>query len=162
MAQAKEHRIGEYLLGQLTEAEEEQLELRLLTEPDFAAEYDIAVNEITDDYIVGNFAGEELKQVDEHFFKSGQRRDKLKFALALKKRKSEMDIDRRKKSWFKPYLAIAASLVVLTGGGFFIWRTMSANSELNKGLAALQSAYRDERPLEARISKFDYAPYVAT
>src|SRR5437879_5390113 len=110
MAQAEEHKIREYLLGQLTEAEVEQIELRLLTEPDFAEEYDIVVNELTDDYIAGKFEGEQLKRVEEQFFKSTERRNKLKFALALKKRKSEVDADKGKKTWFNPYLAIAASV----------------------------------------------------
>lgn len=163
MARAEEQSIKEYLLGRLTEAEEEQLELRLLTEPDFAEEYDIVINELTDDYIAGKFEGEELKQVKEHFFKPTQRRDKLKFALALKKRTFDLAAEKgRKRSWFKPYLAIAASLVLLAGGGFYIWRVLFNNSDLNKGLAALQSAFRNERPLEARISKFDYAPYSTT
>jgi hypothetical protein len=83
MAHAEEHKIREYLLGQLTGAEEEQVELRLLTEPDFAAEYDIVVNEVTDDYIAGKFEGEELKQVESHFFKSSERQNRLKFAQAL-------------------------------------------------------------------------------
>jgi CHAT domain-containing protein len=163
MAEAEEHEIRAYLLGQLTEEDDEQVEVRLLTEPDFAEEYDMVVNEVTDDYIAGKFEGEELKNVEEYFFKSRERRNKLKFALALKRRKSEIDADKRRtKSWFKPYLAIAAAVVLLAVGGFYLWRAMSANAELNKGLAALQSAYRDERPLEARISKFDYAPYLTT
>jgi|GEM_PF-6940123 len=167
MAQAEEHRIKEYLLGQLTEAEEEQVELRLLTDPDFAEEYDIVVNELTDDYASGKFEGQELEQMESHFFTSTQRRDKLKFALALnapavKKLKADMDAKRDKQKRFRRYLAIAASLVLLAGGSFYIWRVVSNNSDLNKGLAALQSAFRDERPLEARISKFDYAPYITT
>ena len=63
MARADEHSIKEYLLGRLTEAEEEQIELRLLADPTFAEEYDIVVNELTDDYVTGKFAGEDLKQV---------------------------------------------------------------------------------------------------
>src|SRR6266576_5012016 len=90
MAQTQEHRLREYLLGQLTEAENEQVELRLLTEPEFAEEYDIVVNEITDDYVAGKFEGAELRQVEEHFFKSGERRDKLNFTLALRQRKSDL------------------------------------------------------------------------
>src|SRR6266550_4950300 len=164
MAQAEEHRIKQYLLGQLTGAEEEQVELRLLTDPDFAEEYDIVVNEVTDDYVAGKFEGEELKRVEEHFFTSTQRRDKLKFALALnapavKKLKAKTAADKGKKRRFTPYLAIAASLVLLAGGGFYIWRVSSNNAELNKGLAALQSAFREERPLEARLSDFSYAPF---
>ncbi|HMG76634.1 MAG TPA: CHAT domain-containing protein [Pyrinomonadaceae bacterium] len=161
MAQAEETKIREYLLGQLTEAEEEQVELRLLTEPDFAEEYDIVVNEITDDYIAGKFEGEELKRLEEYFFTSIQRRDKLKFALALNKR-NKGRIKPPKKNPFTRYLAIAASFVLLAGGGLYLWQVSSNNSDLNRGLAALQSAFRDERPLEARISKFDYAPYSTT
>lgn len=162
MAGADEYKIREYLLGRLTEAEEEQVELRLLTEPDFAEEYDILVNEVTDDYIAGKFEGEELKQVEEYFFKSAERRSKLKFALALKQRKTDMvPTKRHKERSFGPYLAIAASLLLLVGG-FYVWRVVSSRNEIDKGLAALQSAFRDERPLESRISKFDYAPYVTT
>ena len=167
MAQAEEIKIRKYLLGQLTEAEEEQVELRLLTDPDFAEEYDIVVNEVTDDYVAGKFEGEELKRVEEYFFTSTQRRDNLKFALALnapavKKLKAKTAADKGKKRRFTPYLAIAASFALLVGGSFYIWRVSSNNSDLNKGLAALQSAFRDERPLEARISKLDYAPYSTT
>ena len=159
MAGAEQHKLREYLLSQLTEAEAEQVELRLLTDSGFGEEYDLVVNEITDDYVAGKFAGKELEQVEEYFFKSTQRRDKLKFALALKKRKSEKVTDKgHKKRSFRPYLAIAASLVLFAGGGFYVWRTVSNNSEIDNGLAALQSAFRDERPLESRLSDFSYAP----
>src|SRR5438034_8870446 len=123
MAQAEAHRLREYLLGQLTEAEEEQVELRLLTEPEFAEEYDIVVNEITDDYVAGKFEGAELRQVEEHFFTSSERRDKLNFTLALRQRKFDLceNAKGRSKRWFRPYLAIAAS-VLLIAGGFYIWR----------------------------------------
>src|SRR5687767_11455715 len=90
MARADKNSITEYLLGRLTEAEEEQVELRLLTDPEFAEEYDIVVNEIVDDYVTSKFDGEERKQVEEYFFKSPERKNKLRFALALKQRKSEI------------------------------------------------------------------------
>jgi len=160
MAHVGEHKLREYLLGQLGEGEEEQIELRLLTDPDFAEEHDIVVNEITDDYIAGRFEGPELDQVEDHFFKSADRRNKLQFALALKKRKSDLSKDDKGliKRWFNPYLAIAASLLFVVGG-FYIWRLATNNARLNDGLTALQSAFRDERPLEARLSGFAYAPF---
>jgi CHAT domain-containing protein len=162
MAGAEQHKIRKYLLGQLTEVEDEQVELRLLTELDFAEEYDLVVDEMIDDYVAGNFAGQELEQVEQYFLKAPERQSKLRFAKALKKRKSEIDAGKGKMRRLTPYLAIAASLVLFAGGGFYIWRVLSNNSDLNKGLAALQSAFRDERPLEARISKLDYAPYLTT
>jgi len=163
MAQAQEHRLREYLLGQLSEAEDEQVELRLLTDPVFAEEYDIVVNEVIDDYVAGKFEGAELLQVEEHFFKSGERRDKLNFALALRQRKSDLSKNTKglRKSWFRPYLAIAAALLLAVGGGIYLWRTLSHNAEVNNGLTALQAAFRNERPFESRISSLNYAPYVS-
>jgi len=163
MAQAEEYKIKEYLLGRLNQGDEEQVELRLLGDPDFAEEYDMLVDEITDDYIAGKFAGEDLEQVEQYFLKSNARRNKLKFALALKKQKAARDSGKGgKKSSFMRYLAIAASVIVLAVGGFYLWRVQSRDAELNHGLASLQSAFREERPFEARISKLDYAPYLAT
>ena len=162
MAGAERHKLRQYLLGQLTEAEAEEVEVGLLTEPDFAEEYDIVVDEVIDDYVAGRLKGEDLKQVEEHFFKSQQRRNKLKFALALKQRKSEMvTIKGHKQKSYRPYLAIAAS-ILLAVGGFSIWRALSSRSEVDKGLAALQSAFRYERPLESRISGFTYAAFIST
>src|SRR5258706_3986970 len=163
MAQAEEYKIKEYLLGRLNQDDEEQVELRLLSDPDFAEEYDMVVDAITDDYIAGKFAGEELEQVEQHFLKSNARRNKLRFMLALKNQNAARD--RRKagnKGSFMRYLAIAASVLLLAVGGFYLWRVQSRDAELNRGLAALQSAFREERPLEARISKLDYAPYSST
>ncbi len=163
MAGAELHKLRGYLLGQLAEAEEEQIELRLLTDSAFAEEYDIVVDELTDDYIAGKFVGKELEQVEQHFLKSPERRKKLRFALALKQRKSELVANgRREKRLFGRYLAIAASVLLVVGGSFYTWRVWSEGAELNKGLVALQSAFRDERPLEARISRFTYAPYTTT
>lgn len=161
MAGAEQQNLKEYLLGQLTEAEAEQLELRLLSEPAFAEEYDIVVNELTDHYAAGKFSGEELKQVEEYFFRASQRRDKLKFTLALKLRREERKSEKRNKWSFRPYLAIAASLL-LASGVFYAWRILFHQSDVDKGLLALNAAYREQRPLKARISSLDYAPYSAT
>jgi CHAT domain-containing protein/Tfp pilus assembly protein PilF len=59
-----------------------------------------------------------------------------------------------------PYLAAAAAVIVM-GLGIGIWRITSP-SEVSKGLTTLAYAYRDQRPFEARISGFNYAPAVTT
>ena len=44
----QENEIRRYLFGQLPEADEEVLELLLLTEPAFVEEFDTVVDEVTD------------------------------------------------------------------------------------------------------------------
>jgi hypothetical protein len=52
-----------YLLGQLVDADEERLELRLLTDPAFGKNFDAVVDEITDQYAGNELPGEERKRV---------------------------------------------------------------------------------------------------
>ena len=44
------------------------------------------------------------------------------------------------------------------GMGFGVWQALRPKSNLNDGLNALQAAYRQERPVEARVSDFKYVP----
>ena len=67
----------------MTDADEERLELRLLTEPSFGNEFDIVVDEITDDYIAGDFQGDEKRRVEEYFLKARQRQEKVQFTREL-------------------------------------------------------------------------------
>lgn len=78
--------VRRYLLGQLGDAEEERVELRLLTEPAFVEEFDTLVDEITDQYVGNELDGEERKRVEEHFLKSPERQQKMEFARELLER----------------------------------------------------------------------------
>jgi CHAT domain-containing protein/tetratricopeptide (TPR) repeat protein len=55
--------------------------------------------------------------------------------------------------------AVAAVLLVAALG---VWRIYFYQSEVDKGLVALNAAYREQRPIEARITQLDYAPFVTT
>jgi CHAT domain-containing protein/tetratricopeptide (TPR) repeat protein len=59
---------------------------------------------------------------------------------------------------YTPYLAIAATLIVTLGIGFFVYRN-SRQTDLDRGLVALNTAHRQERPLETRLSDLNYAPF---
>lgn len=159
IVQESDNQLKRYLLGELEEPEEEQLELRLLTDPDYARQFDLAVDEIVDRYVAGKFTGAELKRVRDYFFNSKERLEKLRFALALKEQKSRRSS--RKESptrRYTPYLAVAASLVAVLGIGFFAWRALQPEPDLNDGLVALQKAFGEERPIEGRLSDFNYVP----
>ncbi|HJP92964.1 MAG TPA: hypothetical protein VJ875_13480 [Pyrinomonadaceae bacterium] len=75
--------VKRYLLGQLGEADEERVELQLLTDATFGEEFDTIVDEITDQYVNGEFQGPECERVQQYFLKSPQRRAKAQFAAAL-------------------------------------------------------------------------------
>jgi methionine-rich copper-binding protein CopC len=75
--------VKRYLLGQLGEADEERVELRLLTDPYFTEEFDTVVDEITDQYAGNEFQGEERKRVEQYFLRSTERQNKVMFAGEL-------------------------------------------------------------------------------
>jgi len=51
-------------------------------------------------------------------------------------------------------MIVATALALLAGG----WWLLTQRSTVQLGIVALKRAYRSQRPLEARISGFDYAP----
>lgn len=155
ISREEQKQLRQYLLDQIPEAEEEQVELRLLTDSNYSEESDIIADELIDEYVDGRLSAAELKQFEEYFLKSQVRQDKLDFALALKKRKAELRWTRK---LYKFYLPAAAAAILLFGFSVVVWRAFQNRSEVNKGLIALQSAYREQRPIEARISGFSYAP----
>lgn len=131
------------------------MELRLLTDPVYSEESDIIADELIDEYVEGRLPAAELGQFEKYFLKSQARQDKLGFALALRKRQAE---PRRARRLYKFYLPTAAAAALLIGLSVVVWRAFQNQSGVNKGLTALQSAYREQRPVEARISGFGYAP----
>jgi CHAT domain-containing protein len=53
-------------------------------------------------------------------------------------------------------LGIVLLIVLVSGLG--IWRLFFYRSTIDKGLQVLHAAYREQRPTEARLTGFDYAP----
>lgn len=59
------------------------------------------------------------------------------------------------------YAGLAAALVLIVFGGL-LWRSYSRKSDIERGLVALNEAYLQQRPSEARITGLEYAPAPAT
>jgi hypothetical protein len=85
MDQAEKDELRKYLLGQLTEEQEEHVELQLLTDAGYGEEFDITVDEIAEQYVTGTLQGKEREQAQQYFFKSADRRESLKFEQVLSK-----------------------------------------------------------------------------
>jgi len=78
-----QNEVRRYLLGQLEEAEQERIELRLLTDPPFGEEFDTIVDELTDQYARDELTDDERKRAEKHFLTTPERRQKLEFATEL-------------------------------------------------------------------------------
>lgn len=50
-------------------------------------------------------------------------------------------------------------ILLIAFTGVFAWQIFLSQSEVDQGLAELRAAYREARPLEARLADFSYAPY---
>lgn len=70
----------------MDEAEQERLELRLLTDAAFGEEFDTVVDEIADQYAGNEFNGEERERVEQYFLRSAERQQKVHFARELLQR----------------------------------------------------------------------------
>lgn len=153
----EQNQLRRYLLGRLAEADEEKVELRLLTDAGYSEEFDVVADELIDQYVEDELPADEREQLERHFFKSTERLDKLRFALALKAQKIER-VSNKRRVTRSSYLAIAASVLIAVGLSVVIWRAFFYQSDIDKGLIALQTAFKEQRPIRARISGFNYAP----
>jgi len=83
--QEDQNQLRKYLLGEATEAEEEKVELRLLSEAGYSEELDILVDELIDQYLTGELSGDERLNFERYFLSTPERHQKLRLALALRR-----------------------------------------------------------------------------
>ncbi|HKQ76997.1 MAG TPA: CHAT domain-containing protein [Blastocatellia bacterium] len=171
--------IRRYLLGALTEDERRRLETRVFDDGEFASRFpehlSLLEDELIEDYVKGALTRWEKKRFEDHFLRAPQRREKLSFIESLSNYATGVandshDTDRKPAShlyrWvalvFTPAWKYAGCAVLIFGIVIVIWRSFFYTSDIDKGLSALSQAYRDQRPLAARITGFGYAPYPDT
>ncbi len=176
-----------YLLGKLAGEDREKFEQRLLTDDELFEELLATEDELIDDFLTGDLSRAETERFEQHFLVTDERRQKLRLGKAFREYAAanpnpqpfhvpESDADFPPEStrraspqgwtWsqlFSPSLlkpaAFAAVLLVAALG---VWRIYFYQSDVDKGLIALNHAYDEQRPFEARISKFTYAPHSTT
>jgi len=161
----QENEVRQYLFGQLQEADEESLELRLLTEPSFVEEFDTIVDEVTDQYVRNELSGDEGKGFETSYLSTTEGQQKLMFASEL--------LDRAEASrgaapvvakpgffdWVSGFwqnqlrlAATAAAVVIIAGGIFLISRSINSGpvhyAVVN---LAISTANRAEGAVPARV-----------
>lgn len=81
---AEDHNeLRQYLLGDLTQEAQQQVEQHLLTENNFLEELLLGEEELIDDYVGGDLSDEDRLKFEQHFLSTPERHRQLRFARAL-------------------------------------------------------------------------------
>jgi hypothetical protein len=75
--------IKQYLLGMLSEEDQERIEERLITNRDFFEQITIVEDELIDDFVGGSLLEIERERFINHFLSTPQQRQRLESARAL-------------------------------------------------------------------------------
>src|SRR5687768_9535757 len=162
--------VRRYLLDQLSASDRESVKSKLLNDVSFAEELEIVEDELIDEYLANELSAKERAQLEKALLTDPERERKLTASLAFKRYFSQNPpppsrVTRFQKltAWINPFLipvGVPVGIVALVMSGVVMWRTFSSQSDLEKGLLALNAAYSQQRPVEARISRIDYAPFI--
>src|SRR5215510_8549738 len=189
----QEDQIRQYLMSIAPPDEVEQVETDLLRGDENVERLRLIEDELITDYALGALEQRERELLEENFFSTPERRERLMIAremvnqvTAYGKLGTAEEIEEARtgaKSWAAPQtwkwmitslqsgqvgwkIAIYAALVV--GLGLGIWslrqgyRKTEVDARLDKGMVALNQAYRERRLVKARITELQYAPFRET
>ena len=159
-----------YLLGKSEGRDQEEFERRLFADDEFLEEVLAAEDQLIDDFLTGDLSADDAAMFEKNFLVTDERRRKLRLGKTFRTYAKSASAERPKtisaraswnwKQWFSPLVlqraAVAAVLLIAAVG---IWRIYFYQSDVDKGLLALNNAYREQRPLEARLSGQNYAPF---
>jgi hypothetical protein len=157
--------LTEYLLGQLPEAETEQLDELTIRDDEFVARLDEVELELVDAYVQGELTGDKLDRFKKHYLASPLRRGKVLFADSLQKVASkdadtgpEIGAGRARRdtraSILSPALAarsrsiwqwasVAAVLLMMITGGLLLFE----NSRMRRDLTRLKTPAVQDSPV---------------
>ncbi len=139
-----QQRIRRYLLGQLTDEEQQKIENRLMIENELFEELEITKDEIVEEYCAGELSTKERDWLEQHFLASSEGKRRRTFALAVKQSKPPIPKDVtlfeklqtpfsnlwRSQPW--AVVAIASVALVLVIGGAVL-RGKIGTSQSNSG-----------------------------
>lgn len=166
----EQDQLRNYLLGRLDNHGEEQVERRLLSDDEFFEEFELIENELIDQFVYGRLSDEEKVLFEEHLLQTPKQRERLAFAMALKEETTDHLARTIQVVPFEPrptirilspsLLKIAAMLIVAVGLPVTAWILVGRRtSDVERGMLALNQAYKNERLVESRISEVNYSQF---
>ena len=112
------NQIRNYLLGVPEVVDNEELEMRLLSDGDFLRKFSLIKDELMDDYVSGALSEDETKRFEKHFLSTPRRVLHTEVIRGLTKRAARPVVPVTN---FSRYWPIAAALTVVMLGGLLVW-----------------------------------------
>ncbi len=165
-------KLKSYLLGNIgSDSEKGKIEERLMTDDDYFQELSMQEDALIQSYADETLTSDELIVFEKHFLISVERRKKVLFARALRSFVDDetpsgdsIKVKEKRDFWtFFQFLtspaAAVAGLFLIFSIALSIWYFYPRPTNTELALASLNQAYKTERPVESRITDFDYAPF---
>jgi hypothetical protein len=161
-----ERLIARYLLGELPEEQQVEIEDRAFADKDYLASITAVENDLIDEYVREELSEADRRNFENRFLASAERRKRVEFARALVNVTVVKKPDRAPAaiSWrdsleaffagFNPFgkFALAAmTLLVMAGGAWLLIKTLPQRSQLTQLQAENQSRQSERQALEQQI-----------
>ena len=159
--------IREYLLGRISDEKTlEGIEELLFTDDDFCTKAEIVEDELINDYVFDNLQTNDKSGFEKTLENNSERRLKLQVTQQLKNKFAVKPVEEKIpvfdsiKAFFRSPVYAGSFAILLIAA--LIGTTFLLRSSNTDELAELRNIYLKERPIEPRISGFDYAPMNVT
>lgn len=87
----REESIRKYLLGELPEEEQTEVQILLLTDEEYFDELRLVEGELTDEFVFGTLSDDEQERIRDHFLSIPRRHEELKFTETLERYVSKLE-----------------------------------------------------------------------
>lgn len=164
--------IAQYLLGELPEDQQVEIEDRAFGDEEFLASITSVENDLIDDYVRRQMPEDQRRQFESRFFASESRRKRVEFARAMVHVLNETRVTERETrtvaaapvSWREALAAFIhglnpagrialalATLLLVIGGAWLITEILKLRSQLTHLQAQQQSHQNDRQTLERQV-----------
>lgn len=164
--------IASYLLGEVSEEQQIEIEDRAFGDPEFVAQITAVENDLIDEYVRREMPETERRRFETRLLASESRRKRVEFARAMAHVMAETRVTERETrtaaaapvSWREALAAFihglgpagkialaAATLLLVLGGAWLITETLRLRSQLTQLQAQQQSQQNDRQTLERQV-----------
>lgn len=161
--------ISRYLLGELPEEQQVEIEDRAFSDKDYLASITAVENDLIDEYVRGELPDEDRQRFETRFLASAERRKRVEFATALRTVVSESPVPEKKLihdvprwSWRDSLYAfisglnpaarlafVAAGILLIVGAAWLFAETLRLRRQVNQLQAEKQSGQDLQQTLDA-------------